>query len=499
MDDQKPQAADDAADESPDGADTQELPAVTDAAEEQPTAEVTQEPEPEPESEPESVHESTLEPQAETADEAPGNTQPTQEVATEAAPVVIKKGGGMASLALLLALGAAGLSGYQWYQGYSAAAPAEQAELPDYSGLIAQRSQEVENRLTTRVEQLESQLASQERQLGTRMDGQGDELESRVESALSELRKSLGEARSAMEQDLDEVKRQNQRLRADREGLDATLAGIEESSRRSASAIERRLGHVESSMGALADTRGDAASQLALAETEYLLRAATERLSLFADAEGASRALALAAEQLSSVDDPIYSTVRQALAEHRQALSQLELPDRVALSTELLALARSSAEWPLDARRSLNTSGANLLVPETTEEGWWARFKSVLSNVVVVHREKETATVLLTLEEERLLRENIRLQLQVAQLAAARGEQALFESSVAAVHDWITEYYQTTAEPGADALTRLAALAGTRLSPELPDISGALRQLRSIRATEDLADRAAPVGGAEGP
>jgi len=366
---------------------------------------------------------------------------------------------------LLVALGAAGLAGYLWWHQYATVTqPPEPLEMPDYTAQIEQ---------------------------------QGRQLESRINSALSELRNSQGETRSAMEQDLDEVKRQNARLKADREGLDETLANVEQASRRSVSAFERRLGHLETSIAALADDRTDTTDQLALAEAEYLMRAATERLSLFNDPRGASRALELAAEQMSSVDDPIYSTVRQTLANHRQALSALELPDRVALSTQLLALARSSVEWPLDARRSLSSSGANLLIPEAEEEGWWPRFKSVLSNVVVVHREKETATVLLTLEEERLLRENVRLQLQVAQLAAARGEQALFESSMGAVTDWINEYYEPDAEPIAAALSQLQALKATNLNPELPDISPALRQLRSIRATETLADRVRPAAAAE--
>ncbi|MFK7957162.1 MAG: uroporphyrinogen-III C-methyltransferase [Lysobacterales bacterium] len=409
----------------------------------------------EPQSASESQAEETV--QKTTQEDVEQATPSERKPAPEPAPVIVKKGGGVASLALLIALGAAGLSGYMWWNQYATVTqPPKELELPDYTAQIEQ---------------------------------QGRQLESRITSALGELRSSQGEARSAMEQDLDEVKRQNERLRADREGVESTLANVEQASRRSVSAFERRLGHLETSISALADDRADPTDQLALSEAEYLLRAATERLSLFNDPRGASRALELAAEQMNAVNDPIYSTVRQTLANHRQALTTLQLPDRVALSTELLALARSSVEWPLDARRSLSTSGANLLIPEAEEQGWWPRFKSVLSNVVVVHREKETATVLLTLEEERLLRENVRLQLQVAQLAAARGEQALFESSIGAVTDWINEYYEPSAEPIAAALTQLEGLAATNLNPTLPDISPALRQLRSIRATETLADR----------
>ncbi|MEM9531177.1 MAG: uroporphyrinogen-III C-methyltransferase [Pseudomonadota bacterium] len=373
-----------------------------------------------------------------------------------------KRGGALGGLSFLIALAALGASGYLWWQQNNAPA-AETAEPVDYAALIDQ-------------------------QVTDRLGRQGNTLKQEVDQTLEALESRVSQARSALESDLSEVQRQNERLRAERQGLESSMADLEEGNRRLLTAFERRLGHLEKSIAALADTRTDTTDQLALSEAEYLLRAANERLGLFRDPEGARRALTLAGQQLASVNDPIYVNVRQEVANHLEALAQLRLPDRVALSTRLLALARSSAEWPLDARRSLNTSGANLLVPEQDEEGYWPRFKSVLSNVVVVHREKETETVLLTLEEERLLRENVRLQLQVAQLAAARGEQELFASSIGAVRDWLNEYYQASEPAIAGALNELDALETVDLNPALPDISGALRQLRAVRTTETLAD-----------
>lgn len=383
--------------------------------------------------------------------------------AQESAQPPPRRGGALGGLSFLLALAALGASGYLWWQQNNAPAQAEAAEPVDYAALIDQ-------------------------QVTERLGRQGNTLKQEVDQTLEALESRVSQARSALESDLSEVQRQNERLRAERQGLESSMVDLEEGNRRLLTAFERRLGHLEKSIAALADTRTDTTDQLALSEAEYLLRAANERLGLFRDPEGARRALTLAGQQLAAVDDPIYVNVRQEVANHLEALGQLRLPDRVALSTRLLALARSSAEWPLDARRSLNTSGANLLVPEQDEEGYWPRFKSVLSNVVVVHREKETETVLLTLEEERLLRENVRLQLQVAQLAAARGEQELFASSIGAVRDWLKEYYQASEPAIAGALNELDALETVDLNPALPDISGALRQLRAVRTTEALAD-----------
>lgn len=366
--------------------------------------------------------------------------------APEPQVIVRKSGGALSALALLLALGACLASGWIWWQSTQ---PTAETETVDYTALIARQGQQQAAAVADQIDQLRAEL----------------------------------------QQQLAAQQREVERLRAERGGLDQSLINLEESTRRAASAVERRLGHLETSIAALADARTDNTDELSLAETEYLMRAAAERLQLFNDPAGAQRALLLAARQLETVDDPIYMTVRQTLASHQQALESMQLPDRVALSGQLLALARDSVSWPLDARRSLNATGSNLLTPTEDEQGWWPRMKSVLSSVVVVHREKDTATALLTLEEERLLRENVRLQLQVAQLAAVRAEQALYDSALATVRDWINEYYDGAEPAIAGALAQIDELAAVDLNPQLPDISGALRQLRNLRSSESLADQ----------
>ncbi len=380
---------------------------------------------------------------------APAPTPPTREA---------KKGGGrgLAALALIISLAAAGGTGYLWYL----TTQAPEIELPEFPD--------------------------------------PPDVAGEVERRVQPLARQLEELSSGSASELASMKRELERRAAAQEGVDRSIATVEETTRRAVSGVERRLGRLEGSLTALADTRSNVSNELALSETEYLMRAADERLRLFNDPAGAERALSMAMTQLQTVDDPSYVAVRQTLASHIQSLKQVDLPDRVALSGRLLTLARDSAAWPIDARRSLQVSGANLLTPEESDEGWWARFKGVLSSVVVVHREKETETVLLTLEEERLLRENMRLQLQVAQLAAVRGEQPLYEASIDAVSGWLTDYYEGGDNGVIAAREQLVELRGINLNPELPDISPALRQLSNIRSTAALSG-SAPAPVAEGP
>ncbi len=403
----------------------------------------------------------------ETADTPPDRAAPPPPAVPPQVAVVNpsapRRGGALAALALLLALAAAGGTGYLWW--------------------LMQQQGEVAAPMLPDLPDVGAEVEKQARPLRAAID----ELREQVAQDLGQVRRTLADVRGEVESDVAEVQRETERLAAGRDGVDRVLAKVEDDIRRGLQGVERRLVNLETGLAALADSRSSTTAELALAETEFLLRSASERLQLMNDPRGAQTALNLAQSRLDGIDDPVYASVRQTVAGHIEALRQVELPDRVALSGRLLALARNSVEWPLDARRSLQASGANLLTPSDRDSGWWPRFKEVLSSVVVVHREKEAEAVLLTLEEERLLRENVRLQLQVAQLAAVRGEQPLYEAAIDAVSDWLGDYFDQESALVTGALEQLEELRAIDLNPPLPDISAALRQLRSVRAAGALA------------
>ena len=66
-----------------------------------------------------------------------------------------------------------------------------------------------------------------------------------------------------------------------------------------------------------------------IAEIDFLLRVANERLQLFSDPLAADLALQAADVQIEALDDPMYLSVRQRIASSRQALAAVPRIDRV--------------------------------------------------------------------------------------------------------------------------------------------------------------------------
>jgi len=381
--------------------------------------------------------------------------EPEAKVETSSEPqqtVIVKKSGGaITGLALLLSLGACAASAYLWFnQKNMTVDMPELPEFPDYQ---------------PQFDQLATELA-------TKTDQVGNDVSQQLQTGLSQYDSQF----SNMGTQVDAV---GNRIDALQSALGASEARLEQAN----SGWDRRFSVIENSISSLADLAQKPDAELGLLEIEYLLSLANERLELFADPVMAVKALGIADDQIQALDDAAYTSVRRMLGEEIQRLQAVEWPDRVILVENLAQLARQSSQLPIDARRSLSQGSANLLEPvESDGEGLWSDFKSMLSSVVVVHREQSEEIRLLTLDEERLLKENLRLQFQVAQLAVAQSDQGLFNSSLETGLKVLEDYYQSNDEAVISTSQQITELLSIELNPELPDISGSLRQLRQMRA-----------------
>ena len=85
-------------------------------------------------------------------------------------------------------------------------------------------------------------------------------------------------------------------------------------------------------------------------------------------------------------------------------------------------------------------------------------------------------------EEVFFLRRNIELQLEVARLAALRGEAATFSESLRSARRWLSKWFDVENSSVASAIETLTRLESQDIKPALPDISTSLRALRAAPA-----------------
>ena len=357
-------------------------------------------------------------------------------------PEKARRGGAgwLAGLALLVGLAVAGWNGWQWWQGQQA--DDVQAQL-DLALADLQNRQDALNRAQQEHAQ---RLAGVER------------LE--LEQGLAQLDEALEQARSVAGSD-----------RARLEGLEADLEEL-----------LARLDALEGRVGALV-IRGESPRQaLDLAEVDYLLRSATERLALYGDARTADQALMLADQQLEALDDPVYVSVRRAIAAARLSLEAVESPDKIALTEGLGRLQADVAGLPFPGEVTVRDAEGHL---DTTEDpGVWARFTAALSGLVTVRRRSDE-DALVSLEDKDAVRQGLWLQLEAARLALLREDDAAYAQALQRAGDTVTQYFDaeaTTVERFQQNLNRLAAVT---LAVSWPDVSEPWTRLQAIRTTPD--------------
>ncbi|GBO86089.1 uroporphyrinogen-III C-methyltransferase [Marinobacter salsuginis] len=225
-----------------------------------------------------------------------------------------------------------------------------------------------------------------------------------------------------------------------------------------------------------------------LAEAEYLLRIANQRLMIEKDIRGAMSALQAADEVLAESDDIGVYPVRQQLAREILALKGLTGVDRTGLYLKLEAAIDSIHQLTDQALISENAPGfvVNTATEENSETGGepgaiaqaWNKVKSTLMQVVVVRRMDEPVKPLLSPDQSAYARLNLQLMLEEAEMAVLRGNQPLYERALTKARTTIDTWYNPS-NPRVTALSEtLTELAGKNVDPELPDISQSLGLLK---------------------
>ncbi len=294
-----------------------------------------------------------------------------------------------------------------------------------------------------------------------------------------------------------EVVRARSMTRSGADDMQASIAELEQT----VAAHGESLKQVQASLPT--DDRPDRSSPdpraWRLAEVEYLLRIANNRLLMERDTRAADQMLATADAILEELDDYALHDVRAILAVERMALANMKTANAQSVFLTLEAIKDALPELPLkqpeyfelaDASGSEATEApvgealdetptASGSEPDSMGKALQDRFFGLFEFRT---RESVAPRPLIRPEEAIYLQLNLRLALERAQLAMLRGSQTLFATSLKTAREWLDEYV----DPEHPATQRIAQdldrLASLDIEEPMPDISGSLARLLELRS-----------------
>lgn len=268
-----------------------------------------------------------------------------------------------------------------------------------------------------------------------------------------------------LDRQADEARQQQRRLSAELTGLQGQLAKL------------------QNQLATLSTTDRD---DWLLAEAEYLLRLANQRLLMGKEVQGALDLLAAADAIARELDDSALYPVRQALANDMTALRTAARVDIEGLYLQLGALAQQADRLRLFEMPELQLKEPEMPAPQ----GWQQRLESglqaaweKLSHYIQIRRRDEVYQPLLAPEYEAAVRQNLRLMFEQAQMAALSGKQRLYEDSLAKASQWLSNYYRLDQAASAAIIQRVEELSRQPVAVPLPDISSSLRALKTYLDT----------------
>lgn len=299
------------------------------------------------------------------------------------------------------------------------------------------------------------------------------------------------QSQQQLEQSLSHVSELNrqldQRLNEGSSDRSDRLQSLESTLREHQQQLGEQQRQIDHNARELLDAGNRTRTDWLLAEAEYLLRIANQRLLIEQDIRGALAALNSADEVLRETDDVGAYPVREQLAKEIMALRSVSDVDRTGLYLKLEAARETVTELTDQALIEGQAPGSAREAPgqDTTAEGEqgaaakaWQRVTESLGEVVSVRRLDEPVKPLLSPDQSAWARLNLQLMVEQAELAVLRGHEDLYQQALDKAVTSLETWYDGSDNRVTALRDTLAELKDRDINPELPDISRSLTLLK---------------------
>lgn len=322
------------------------------------------------------------------------------------------------------------------------------------------------------------QLRSEQEGLGGALD-KGDRRIATLNEHLTALQNQMSTVQSQIANVQNELS--NRESKFERE-----IAGFKEYQSAQIDSVKSKLENsIQNIQGLLNRTRGD----WMIADAEYLLSVAIQRLNLVGDVKTSLVALQAADERLRDSGNPGVYKVRQQLAREIGSLKGLKPVDIVGVFAKIRILEEQVGNLPIflphagevrqnngpaeEQSPSGEISGVNEFLDSAIED---------LKGLVVVRRSDREIDVILQPEEVRIIREELKIKLELARLALMERDSKLFLEALNEIQNWLKANFRVDASASKKFLSEVQALNQIGLDIDYPDISASLKMLENIAA-----------------
>nr|WP_269144525.1 uroporphyrinogen-III C-methyltransferase [Methylicorpusculum oleiharenae] len=240
----------------------------------------------------------------------------------------------------------------------------------------------------------------------------------------------------------------------------------------------------------LGKTRGD----WLIADAEYLLSVANQRLQLMGDLATTTEALEAADQRLRESGDAAVFKVREQISKDIAALKTIVESDMVGIYSALqmlqdkvgqLPLIMPYAGKPFTPSSDIHSHGDS----GEDEHNMLSFAMKKLEGVVTIRHTDREIKAILEPEEALFIQQQFRVKLEMIKLALVQQNEVLYKAAIADAIAWLKENF-TMNDETKSVVGELERMNIIRLKSEFPDISRSLKMLRDITKLRIETDKA---------
>jgi len=312
---------------------------------------------------------------------------------------------------------------------------------------------EVKGQMSKQISDYQSQLVAIQSQLAT--------LEANVAGKDTHFTKTLA----------DFSQLHNEKLESTRKELNEAIARL-----------QRQLGK----------TRGD----WLIADAEYLLSVANERLHLIGDVNTTLEALEAADQRLRESGDAGVFKVREEIAKELSVMKRVTVPDVVGIYASIQTMQDAVDKLVLFLPYTGKALSPHVEVKEpaektTEDQGLLDSAMNQLEGIVTIRHTEHEVKEILTPEEAQFIQEQLRVKLEIVKISLVQHNEALFQSSLADAKKWTQQHFAKNTEVD-NFIAELDRFGSIKIHSQYPDISLSLKMLRDISKLRLESDKAMP-------
>lgn len=262
--------------------------------------------------------------------------------------------------------------------------------------------------------------------------------------------------------------------------------------------LNEAIEHLQRQLG---KTRGD----WLLADAEYLLSVANERLHLVGDVNTTREALEAADQRLRESGDVGVIKVREQIAKELSVLRNVAIPDIVGIYATLQGLEGMADKLnlflPYSGKPLATEAPAkpNDLEGSEPSDDLLDSAISQLEGIVTIRHTEQAVKEILSPEQAQFIREQLRVKLEIIKTALVERNETIYMASLNDVKHWIDQHFVKDAESKA-LLDELDRLSGIKIRSQFPDISQSFKMLRDVGKLRLETDKAMkPENASEAP